>query len=83
MAAVMKRGNESLALGDVASARMLFQRAAEAGSAAAITALGKTYDPSFSTANARDPARAAQWYQKAIALGDPTAADLLKRLNTR
>jgi type II secretory pathway predicted ATPase ExeA len=84
MAALVKRGNESLALGDVSSARLLFQRAAEAGNAAAATALGKTYDPNFpAAASDPDPARAAGWYQKAIAFGDPNAIDLLKRLNSR
>jgi type II secretory pathway predicted ATPase ExeA len=84
MAALMKRGNESLELGDIAAARLLFQRAADAGNAAAATALGKTYDPNFmKAASARDPERAAEWYQKAVALGDSSAADLLKRLDAR
>lgn len=81
MAALLKRGNEALNLGDIAAARLLFQRAAESGNATAATALGKTYDPSFTTnTSASDPARAADWYRKAIAQGDPNAADLLKRL---
>ncbi len=84
VAALTKRGSEALDLGDTASARLLFQRAAEAGSSAAAIALGKTYDPNF-TGNvaARDPNRAAEWYRKAAALGDPAAADLLKRLGAR
>ena len=84
VAALIKRGNEALDMGDTASARLLLQRAAESGSSAAAIALGKTYDPTF-TANiaARDPDRAAEWYRKAAALGDPTAADLLKRLGAR
>ncbi|HBK06539.1 MAG TPA: hypothetical protein DDZ81_11835 [Acetobacteraceae bacterium] len=76
MAALIKRGNEALDLGDVAAARLLFQRAAEAGNAAAATALGKTYDP-------RDPQKAAEWYTRAVNLGDSEAAGLLKRLPTR
>jgi type II secretory pathway predicted ATPase ExeA len=84
MAALMKRGSEALDLGDTASARLLFQRAAEAGNGAAATALGKTYDPSFMTAaNAGDPGLAADWYRKAVALGDPNAPELLKRLGSR
>jgi type II secretory pathway predicted ATPase ExeA len=79
--ALLNRGNEALGLGDIAAARLLFQRAAEAGNGAAATALGKTYDPNFTTnTSARDPARATDWYRKAIALGDPNAANLLKRL---
>jgi TPR repeat protein len=81
MAALMKRGNQSLDLGDISAARLLFQRAARAGNAAAATALAKTFDPNFmATESARDPDRAAAWYQEAIDLGDPGAADLLKRL---
>jgi TPR repeat protein len=84
IAALMKRGDQLLELGDTAAARLLFQRAAEAGDAAAATALGKTFDPGFTApGNARDPGRAAEWYRKAIALGDPRAADLLKRLGVR
>jgi type II secretory pathway predicted ATPase ExeA len=83
MDALVKRGNEALDLGDIAGARLLFQRAAEAGNGAAATALGKTYDPNFTTSvGARDPARAIDWYRKAIAQGDQDAADLLKRLGS-
>ncbi len=84
VAALLKRGNQSLDLGDIAAARLLFGRAAEAGNAAAATALGKTYDPSYSTiGQTPDPARAAQWYRKAVALGDTQSSGLLKRLNSR
>jgi type II secretory pathway predicted ATPase ExeA len=84
VATLMKRGNEALDLGDIAAARLLFQRAAEAGDAAAATALGKTYDPNFTTvASARDPARAVEWYETAAALGDSSATGLLKRLSPR
>jgi type II secretory pathway predicted ATPase ExeA len=81
MAALMKRGNQSLDLGDIQAARLLFQRAARAGNGTAAMSLGKTFDPNFmATASARDPQRAAEWYREAIALGDNSAADLLKRL---
>jgi hypothetical protein len=81
MAALMKRGDQSLALGDVAAARLLYRRAAEAGNAQASTALGKTYDPNYTApGQSPDPVRATEWYQKAIASGDPQAAELLKNL---
>jgi type II secretory pathway predicted ATPase ExeA len=84
VAALIKRGNQSLDLGDIGAARLLFRRAADSGNGGAATALGRTYDPAFTAApNARDPARAAEWYQKAIALGDAGAADLLKHLGPR
>lgn len=84
MAALIKRGDESLSLGDIAAARMLYQRAAEAGSAPAAAALGKTYDPNFAAPGHKpDPARAAEWYKKAITFGDLRATDLLKHLAGR
>ena len=84
MAALMKRGDQAVGLGDIAAARLLYQRAADAGSAAALTGLGKTYDPGYAApGQAPDPARAADWYRKALALGDPHAGDLLKKLGGR
>lgn len=83
--ALMKRGEQSLALGDIAAARMWFQHAAEAGNAAAAIATGKTYDPDYVPRNAAqaarpDPAQAAAWYRRAAALGDPRGAELLARV---
>jgi type II secretory pathway predicted ATPase ExeA len=88
MAAVMRRGQQSLSLSDIAAARLLFRHAAEAGNPRAAVAMGKTYDPDYLTSGAAlgekpDPVRAAEWYRKALALGDAQAADLLKRLETR
>jgi type II secretory pathway predicted ATPase ExeA len=81
VAALMTRGDQSLGLGDIAAARLLYQRAAEAGNASAATALGKTYDPNFAAPGSKpSPARATEWYQKAITLGDAQAADLLRRV---
>lgn len=82
VAALMKRGEQSLALGDIAAARLLFERATVAGDAAAATALGKTYDPNFVALGGKpDAAIAAAWYRKAIALGNPRAATLIQRLS--
>ncbi|WP_428484951.1 AAA family ATPase [Rhodopila sp.] len=80
--ALMKGGARSLDLGDVAGARLFFQHAAEAGDARAATAVAKTYDPAFQAAGT-DPVQAADWYRKAIELGDPQARDLLKQLGSR
>jgi type II secretory pathway predicted ATPase ExeA len=82
MEALLKRGAESLTLGDVAAARLFYQRAAEAGNGMAAMALGRTYDPTYTMRGSTpDPARAAEWYRKAIAAGDPTAPGLLQKLN--
>ncbi len=84
MAVLMKRGHEALDLGDIASARLLLQRAADGGNAGAAVALGKTYDPNFTpSASAQDSARALDWYAKAVALGDSNAGELLQRLVAR
>jgi len=81
IAALVKRGDQSLGLGDIGAARLLYQRAAVAGSPAAATALGKTYDPSYAgTGGKPDPERAERWYRYAISLGDPQATDLLNHL---
>ena len=73
-----------LALGDVSAARLLYERAASTSGHAAAAA-GKTYDPAFlAQIGARgipsDPGAAAEWYRKAVALGDPEADQLLRRL---
>ena len=82
IATLLKRGNDSLALGDIAAARLLLQKAADAKSASAALALGNKYDPNeaISQPGNADPGRAADWYRKAQALGDPTATGLLRRL---
>jgi hypothetical protein len=83
-AVLVARGNDALARGDIAAARSMFQMAAEGGSAPAALALGKTYDPQDPTSQpgSADRGKAANWYRKAQALGDRTAASLLHRLAT-
>ena len=84
VAALVRRGDTMLAIGDISAARLLYQRAASTSGQAA-TAAGKTYDPAFlAQIGARgirpDPAAAAEWYRKALALGDGEADQLLRRL---
>jgi TPR repeat protein len=79
------RGDQFLATGDIATARLFYERAAEGGSAAAMTAAGKTYDPLYlADVRARgirgDPVAAAKLYNRAIAAGDHQADALMKRL---
>jgi TPR repeat protein len=82
---LLRRGDAMLALGDVASARLLYTRAASAGDARGAFGVAKTYDPNtLSQIGARgiqaDPAVAADWYRKALDLGDTSAAAPLRLL---
>lgn len=86
--ALLARGDDLLVTGDVAAARLFYERAAEQGSAAAATAVGQTYDPAvlelLRVRGVRGDAQmAAQWYRKAIAAGDRQAEIRLKRLLAR
>jgi hypothetical protein len=80
--ALLARGDGLFVLGDLSSARMLYERAATAGHGQAALRLGETYDPAFlartriigARANA---AIAAYWYQRASQLGTPGADILL------
>jgi len=85
---LLQRGDAALAMGDIAAARLLFERAAAEGSIAAATAMGRSYDAAFlASLGARgipaDPAQAALWYRKAAAFGDPEAIERLARLDER
>jgi hypothetical protein len=85
---LIKQGEQFIAAGDVVTARIVFQRAAESGDPNAAVALGATYDP---TVLARlgvvgmgaDVEKARSWYQKAESLGSPEAARRLKILANR
>ena len=84
--ALVTRGDGFLSAGDIASARLFYERAADAGSGSAALRLGATFDPGFlSRAGIRgitgDPAQAASWYRRARELGDLGAADRLKNLD--
>jgi hypothetical protein len=83
-AVFVRRGRELLAAGEIAAARRFFERAAEAGNAPAATGVGRTYDPLYLHQAARglrgDPGKAAEWYSKAVVLGDGEAGLLLMRL---
>jgi hypothetical protein len=85
IAMLLKRGKDAFSTGDLAAARLLLRRAAEAGSAEAALALGATFDPLIirrlgAIGAAPDAVQARQWYQKAVALGSPTASQPLAQL---
>jgi hypothetical protein len=85
IAMLLKRGKDAFSTGDLAAARLLLRRGAEAGSAEAALALGATFDPLVlrrlgAVGATPDPAQARQWYQKAVALGSTTASQPLAQL---
>jgi hypothetical protein len=88
IASLVARGKELLREGDFSSARLILQRAADAGDADAALTLGATYDPSIlaglgirsQVANA-DAART--WYEKAQEFGSAEASSRLKTLPSR
>jgi len=72
VAAMVKHGNDLLALGDIAAARSLFSRAARGGDPSALGALAQTYDPEvLGKMRVRgvkpDPAKAKAFYEQAEA----------------
>ncbi len=86
MATLIKRSQAFIQNGDLPSARILLQRAADAGSPDAALALGATYDPvairQLGVIGLQpDPARARAWYEKAAALGSAVASQKLADLS--
>jgi hypothetical protein len=85
-AARMKLGIELMAAGDIAAARTMFERVAEAGDAAGAFALAETYDPTVLRAMplrggiTPDAGQARRWYEKARDMGSSTATERLARL---
>jgi hypothetical protein len=85
LANLMSRGKSLLQSGDIAPARLLLERAAEAGEASAALMVAETYDPAvLGTQDTRnitaDPAQARHWYQRAAQLGSTDAQRRLSQL---
>jgi hypothetical protein len=85
---LLQQGEQFVGAGDLASARVVFQRAAQAGDAGAAVALGATYDPlvlaqAGVVGFAADIEQARNWYQKAESLGSPDATPRLQALANR
>jgi hypothetical protein len=75
---LIKQGEQFAAAGDLVSARVVLQRAAQAGDATAAMALGATYDPIVLAkigvvGLSADVEQARSWYQKAESLGSSEA----------
>jgi hypothetical protein len=85
---LMQQGEQFVASGDLASARLVYRRAAEAGDAAAALALGATYDPVVLAkigvrGMGADVEKARSWYEKAKEFGSPEAPRRLEMLANR
>jgi hypothetical protein len=82
LATLLTRAKSLLAIGDITSARLLLERAADAQEAEAALMLAGTYDPEVLGSQdlrsvTADPAAAKVWYQKAAQMG---SADAKRRL---
>jgi TPR repeat protein len=85
LAALMKRARGLVETGDISSARLLLERAADAQEASAALLLAQTYDPAvLGTQDLRsivpDPAMARSWYQKAAQFGSQDAQQRLAQM---
>jgi hypothetical protein len=83
--ALMTRAKRLLTLGDVAAARLLLERAANAQDAAAAFLLAQTYDPAVlgvrdTRSITPDPVMARDWYRKAASFGSAAAQQRLTQL---
>lgn len=82
----IKRGKQFLSAGEIAQARLMFERAAELGSTSGAYHLGTTFDPNVlpwrpGMGLEAEPLRARQWYQAALQLGPmPEAQERLSEL---
>ena len=85
---LVKKGDEQLAEGGVAQARLLYERAAEAGLALGAMALAATYDAAeLERLGVRglkpDHEAARRWYERARQLGAAEAGERLRRLGAK
>jgi hypothetical protein len=85
---LIDRGEASFAQGDVAAARLLLERAAEAGDPRAALKLGATYDPTvlrgMNVVGIRpDQEQARAWYERAAEFGSREASQRLSALAER
>jgi len=85
LAALMTRAKSLLALGDIAAARLLLERAANAQDASAAFLLAQIYDPAVlgvrdTRSITTDPVMARDWYRKAASFGSADAQQRLTQL---
>jgi len=88
IASLLRRADVLIASGDVAAARLVLRRAADAGDAGAAMALAGTYDPANLAklgvhGIVPDLAMARSWYEKARTFGSAEAAQRLEMLASK
>ena len=88
IAELLARGDTLLRGGDIASARLFYERAANAGDGRAALRVGATFDPAFLGRDVLrgvrgDTAEARLWYQRARDLGEAEAERRLKSFETK
>jgi hypothetical protein len=88
MAELLAHGDSFLRNGDIASARLFYERAAGAGNGQAALRLGATFDPEFLGRLGigklqANPAEARSWYSRARDLGEADAKRRLNSIETR
>jgi TPR repeat protein len=85
LAAMLRRAKDFIKASDLSSARLLLQRAVEAGSMQAALTLAGTFDPNVLAGEgfqggAADIAMARLWYERAEQLGSSEAPRRLRQL---
>jgi hypothetical protein len=85
LATLLKRAKSLIAVGDIAPARLLLERAADTQEPSATLLLAQTYDPAvLGTQDMRsvtpDLAKARDWYQKAARFGSQDAQQRLSQM---
>ena len=88
IASSLRRGDALIASGDLAAARLVLRRAADAGNARAAMTLAETYDPAILEklgvhGVVPDLAMARGWYEKAKKLGATEATQRLQLLASK
>jgi hypothetical protein len=83
IASMLKRGQDLIAAGDIASARLMLTHLADAGDAQASFVLAGTYDPAVlaklgAVGAQPDPDKARAWYMRAAELGSFEAKQRLQ-----
>jgi hypothetical protein len=84
----VRRGDQLMQEGDVAGARLYYQRAVDIGLAKAAISLAETYDPGELSrwpviGLQPDVEAAREWYERALQLGAAEAGERLRRLSSR